>query len=358
MRRHYYRPQRNTGGFSLIEVMVGMVVGVLGILVMLQVYAIAEGQKRTTTTGSDAHKNGLFALYSLERDVRMAGYGIADSNALGCPVSWTTAAGAQTPFVLVPVDIAARGTDNAIPDTIKVLYSDSPNAGLPITITKPPGNSANLRTSNEQWFSTNDFVMLYETGMPCAMMRITDIPGSNQAGVVIHSPGQSQYNSASNSHFPTTYSLNATVLNFGTLIDFSYQLDANNRLEAFSVVDNTREVVAEGVVALRAQYGYDADQNGALAETEYVNGGTAVVWPRVYAVRVALLVRSQLREKPNAAGACDITTAAMIQRDAPDWAETHFVARVQAITPNDWGCYRYFVYQSVIPLRNLIWADK
>ncbi|MGB8856654.1 MAG: prepilin-type N-terminal cleavage/methylation domain-containing protein, partial [Burkholderiales bacterium] len=54
-------------GFSLVEVMVGLLIGLLGTIVIFQVFSISEGQKRTTTSGNDANQSGVFALYTLER---------------------------------------------------------------------------------------------------------------------------------------------------------------------------------------------------------------------------------------------------------------------------------------------------
>ena len=51
-----HRPRRRVTGFSLIEIMVGLTIGVFGLIVMAQVFAIAEGQKRTTTGGADARQ--------------------------------------------------------------------------------------------------------------------------------------------------------------------------------------------------------------------------------------------------------------------------------------------------------------
>ena len=79
-----------SGGFSLVEIMVGMVISLLSILVVLQTFGVFEGQKRSTTSGSDAQTNGVFATYIVERDVRMAGYGFTD---LAANASlWTTVA--------------------------------------------------------------------------------------------------------------------------------------------------------------------------------------------------------------------------------------------------------------------------
>ena len=71
---------RVPGGFSLVEIMVALVIGMLGIIVMMQVFAMFEAQKRTTTGGDDAISSGSIALYSLQRDIQHAGWGISAIN--------------------------------------------------------------------------------------------------------------------------------------------------------------------------------------------------------------------------------------------------------------------------------------
>lgn len=79
-------------GFGLIEVMVGLTIGLVAILVIGQVAATFEGQKRSSTGGSDAQTNGSIALMTLAGEVRMAGYGLTNAGlqgadgALFCPL--------------------------------------------------------------------------------------------------------------------------------------------------------------------------------------------------------------------------------------------------------------------------------
>ena len=75
-------------GVTLIELMVGLVVGLLAVLVISQVMLTSEGQKRTATGGADAQISGALALYTLQRDLEQAGYGIASNPSIfGCPLS-------------------------------------------------------------------------------------------------------------------------------------------------------------------------------------------------------------------------------------------------------------------------------
>ena len=69
-------------GFSLVEIMVGMVIALLGIIIIFQVFSVSEGIKRTTTSGGDALQNGASALSALERSLKEAGYGIFSSTNL------------------------------------------------------------------------------------------------------------------------------------------------------------------------------------------------------------------------------------------------------------------------------------
>ena len=64
-------------GFSLVDVMVGMVIALLGVIIIFQVFSVSEGIKRTTTSGGDALQNGASAMFALERSFRQAGYGVA-----------------------------------------------------------------------------------------------------------------------------------------------------------------------------------------------------------------------------------------------------------------------------------------
>lgn len=61
-------------GFTLVEIMVGMVIAMLGIIIMMQMFSLFEGQKRTTTGGDDAQNTGAIALYGIQQGIQQAGY--------------------------------------------------------------------------------------------------------------------------------------------------------------------------------------------------------------------------------------------------------------------------------------------
>jgi len=64
-------------GTGLVEVMIGLVIGMLMVLVIFQVYQVNESQKRTITGGSDAQQNAAYGLFLLGRDISTAGNAVA-----------------------------------------------------------------------------------------------------------------------------------------------------------------------------------------------------------------------------------------------------------------------------------------
>ena len=59
--------QRDTRqrGFGLVEVMVGLVIGLIAVLVIYQVFNVAEAFKRNTTAAGEAQSTGLFSTFLL-----------------------------------------------------------------------------------------------------------------------------------------------------------------------------------------------------------------------------------------------------------------------------------------------------
>jgi type IV pilus assembly protein PilW len=106
--------------------------------------------------------------------------------------------------------------------------------------------------------------------------------------------------------------------------------------------------VGEGIIDLQAQYGLDTDGD-FIADTW--QSADPVNWRQLIAVRVALLARSQQYEK------------AAVTNAAPAWTGGAFVmtnldgaADSNPGDANDWRHYRYRVYQTTIPLRNVLWG--
>ena len=74
----YLRQQSSfsQSGFSLVELMVGLVIGLIATLIIVQTLSVFEGNKRSTTGTADAQTNGNIGLYIVQRELQFAGYGM------------------------------------------------------------------------------------------------------------------------------------------------------------------------------------------------------------------------------------------------------------------------------------------
>ena len=107
-----------------------MLIGLIGMIVIMQVYATSEERKRTTTGTSDAQINGSIAMFTLESAIR--GRRVRHGH-LELQHAWlqharpTTARRTLTsPSKMAPVAITV-GASGA-PDTITVIYGSSATA--------------------------------------------------------------------------------------------------------------------------------------------------------------------------------------------------------------------------------------
>ncbi|MEW5943890.1 MAG: PilW family protein [Pseudomonadota bacterium] len=359
------RPRPHEKGFSLVEIMVGMVIGMLGILVVMQVFAVSEAQKRTTTTGSDVQTIGALALYTIERDVRMAGYGFTMPEALGCTINRSFNGTTLPALTLAPVAIV-NGAAGA-PDTIEILASSKGSWSIPARITTDhPATATNFFLSSTLGMAVGDLLIAYEPGKDCTLLQITGIPSGN---IQIHHQNTSPWNPPGGLNIfpPGGYGKGATLFNLGSMTDHVYSVDAGNNLQFadFNSTTNTSntQALASDIANLQAQYGFDT-RPGAQADARVDtwsdtmidadgNGtaGSSGDLSRIYAVRLAVLARSPLREKARVNAMddkdCDITTV------APAWTGGAFVVSGDPY----WKCHRYKVFETVIPLRNLIWRQ-
>jgi type IV pilus assembly protein PilW len=77
-------PSRRAPGFSLVELMVSLAIGLLALLFALRMVGGAEQTRRSALGGSDEMQNGMVALFSLGNDAGNAGYGLNDPIIAGC----------------------------------------------------------------------------------------------------------------------------------------------------------------------------------------------------------------------------------------------------------------------------------
>lgn len=376
-------------GFSLPEIMVGLTIGLVAMVVVMQVFAVSDRQKRTASSGADAQTNGSIALYLLERDARMAGWGLDTSFYADCDRLYTYCdgdascggtEGALDGFSLGTVRITDGGDG---PDALSVQYFADPTVdawrfGGQTTLSKTmPQPSAVLDVDSTAGCQRGSLMLVAQSGS-CTLMQITQVqdaggnavasaPASGGASKLQHNPGNNgHYNPPASyqneNHWPA-YSAGAALAcmrkpSTGTTFRRSYRVDRDRHLllrsdnaPATAVVD---EEVAAEIFDLQAQYGIA--NAGAQSVAEWVDAtGTwanpsLADWRRIKAIRIALVARSAQYERP-AGGECTTTTKAMSDKWS-SWASFDTTKY-----PADWKCYRYKVFETVAPMRNTLWGN-
>lgn len=369
-------------GFSLVELMVGLVIGLFATLAIMQVFGAFEGQKRTTSGTADAQTNGSVALYNLQRDVRLGGYGLPlmDDANLGLKCSATTLSttavpphSLSIPINIVPVVIqdGVAATDS---DSITVNYGATNNAGLPVEVSaleSQVGDSFPVNIINNMNCRNSDIVIAINDTNCVAQQITTGPPFSGAISLTMPLPRAA---GPASTHI-TLYS------NAGITAGSKISCVTGWNSVTYSVVNNQlmRGVTAmvDGIVNMQAQYGISATPDSNQI-TQWVNATGAWAAPGITAlacnaananrncikaVRVAIVARNGLLERPPAVStACSSTTAAN-PTGVCAWDATSANPSVASPAPTvnltntpSWGQYRYRVYESIIPLRNVVWT--
>jgi type IV pilus assembly protein PilW len=353
-------------GFTLIELMVGMAIGLLATIIIIQVMSLFEAQRRTTTGSADAQTNGGIALYSIGREVQMAGYGLLPiiESALECATityGATGITGGLNPITITD-GVAVAGVSSAS-DSVTIRYANSLMGGAIGQITAMSGNDATL-VSN-LGCAVNDITLVH-TGTTCAMSSATAVSAAGVAPITV-----TLQNTAG-----AVAKANLACLGAWNVVTYSVN-PATGNLDRTAVVNgvSTTTPSVVGVVNLQAQYGIAASA-GSNQVTQWVDasGGT---WAaptvadrnRIKAIRVAVVARNAKIEPDVVTAACSSTTAAsptgLCAWDAtsalPNPVVPPFVASPAPqinLLPGDanWARYRYRVFETIIPLRNVIWA--
>ncbi|HZW11984.1 MAG TPA: PilW family protein [Noviherbaspirillum sp.] len=408
---------RRSSGFSLVEIMVGLTVGLVTVLVVMQVMEVAESRKRATTSGSDAVVNAALGLYTIERDGKNAGYGMTTvRNSVGCQIKYKYGSSAEANFSLTPVEISDDAAGG--PDTIKFMASNKNGVTLPVRIAVDhPRTATNFFVESDLGVHIGDMMIavpsVMNTATPpttwCSVFQVTGTGGGAGGGAgggsgggsggnsgdgsgggsgggngagngnaqgqnqVLHNSGQSEWNQPGGSViFPDAgYSAGDYVINLGSFLDHTYLINNNFlvlRDKNWITNTSTDQNLYPNIVQLQAVYGKDTttppdnvvDQWNATAPT------TAAGWQQVIALRVALVARGQSPEPgivtldgTAAASTCNSATphpAAVCWRPDPNGNGVAINVNVSNTNPN-WQRYRYRVVETTIPLRNIIWQQ-
>jgi len=357
-------------GFTLIEILVGLAIALIGTVAIFQAVAAWDARKRTTVAGTDAQISGSVGLYALERDLKLAGYGYSafasgttNTTFLGCQAAAYDNKRPTPTFALGMYPILITDGASGAPDTIQVLWGNSAQFAASQVFTGSTATTKKLQSRGG--ILKGDLILIAQNSpsAQCALAQVTD--NTNSDGVTISHDNASYYDDYKKISITAEFNPSggpnvASPFATGWIYDLGpspalnrWQITGGRTLTVtndLSVTSGSVDV-AEGIINLQAQYGTDANGNGMVDSGEW-NTTIPANWSQLLAVRVALLARSQEYEK----------TA--VTPNAPTWGGGQQFAMTNVDgtpdtnpnDPNDWRHYRYRVYETVIPLRNVIWG--
>lgn len=381
------RTTLRTGGFSIVELLVSLVIGLLALGFATRLVTGSEQAKSAALGSSDSMQNGMLAMFSISGDAQQAGFGLNDPLLLGCDTRFAdnegfvladAPRGAATVKPLVPAIIESGG---AGPDRIS-LYSGSSLSGTGTVrlVTNYIGGTSLDLDRQPFGFASGDVVVVAPEDKigKCALTQVSEAPGKEATLSVAGGQG---FRYATGSLGRNFNGATTRVFNLGPAAGLSLHTwsVANGflRLRATDMAGAgaAPATVADNIVSIKAQYGFDTRTGGAFAPKDGLRVGrwsatmidadgdsqvgSAGDYEHMAALRIAVVARSKTRERPNAAGACSATTVLpTVFASAEPFDVTPAPIQVEVSVAGDgadWRCYRYRVFETIVPLKNASW---
>jgi len=384
-----HRTVRLTSGFSLVELLVSVVVGLLAIMFATRLMLGGEQNRSAAVGGSDAMQNGMLALFSIQNDAGQAGWGLNDDLINGCNTlmadtqGFTLAGATRNGAAITPLTAAVIVNGGTRSDTL-TLYSGSGPAGVgSVRVYNNYASGTTIGTDTQKPFAFNQGDVIVVAPEPvggnCSLAQLSSEPTTQN--LAIATGNAFRFNSGGLAAGAYTAG-QARVFNLGRGAKLAFHTwSVSNGVLLLRATDlagtaRTPQSVIGNVVAIKAQYGFDTraaavfDPKQGMQVTRWSNtmidadGDTVAGDPgdfqRVAALRIAVVARSGMPDKPTAGGTtCAATPAAQTVFNTAAPAGVAAVPVTVALDATgetvSWTCYRYRVFETIVPIRNAGW---
>ena len=389
-------PQRAQAGFTLVEIMVGLTIGMLATLVVMQVFSVFEAQKRATTGAADSLTNGNVALFKIATDLDKAGYSLIPTSLTNSPLMCGTPLATVRPVEPISIDPAVTAQVTGISpviitdggaagsDSILIRYGDSLRGGAVATIQANPVINPVTVQSNFACLLGDITLLIDNTGAVCDISQVIAPAPLPPPAPVIGTPTPATtvtLNAITNPAITPATAVNGTLACLGTWHEVTYAVSAVSAATSLLVRQDLSvplapvEPTVENIVNIQAQYGISATPGSNLivqwvdAVDAQASGNWGVLMSRdernrIKAVRVAVVARDAKIEATNVTNPCSSTTlpapTGLCAWDAtsagPAIVNPAPTISLAAGDPN-WQRYRYRVFETILPIRSVIWAQ-
>jgi type IV pilus assembly protein PilW len=395
------RPEHRARGFTLVELMVAMTIGlVLALAISLSMLSMGR-QFRIVGANSAAQVNSQLALSLIDGAGRAAGAGLFNNGQPLCQSfnAWYSGSVKSNGTALMPARIVDGGSAGA---SDQIVFSSStavgPLSGMAV-LDAMATSDASIVVSDAGLVSASDVAIVGVPGsttVPCTLFQVSAAPtvgtacGGNAvqcktlqrtAGGSFNAPAGT-FSTEPRYGFATAGAVSgpAAVMRLGaefrqdgfqvlcnTLVSYNAFTDNPSCTAAPLAFAGGANALVSDVVLMHAQYGISASASSDVV-TNWVDasGGTwgapsAANIGRIKAIRVVVVTRSkEFASELVTAASC--TNAGGVVNTGPcsfDDAEAPSIDLSGVAVPSgrSWRNYRYRVHQAVIPLRNVIWSS-
>ncbi len=390
-------------GMTMIELLVAMAIGVTVTLAVSTLLVASENQKRITTSTNDADQTLVYSFSELDRALRGAGSGLAQSNysgsqgILGCRLNMVSngvvymprpgaypppfsnyflGGAAPTPLRIAPVLIGPGQSDKNTSDVIVVMGGSGSAGGVPRAVYGAgSGIGANITVvlENTVGFNSSDVVLVSQNGVTdCLIEQVNAVQPTTLTMNVNEAYYTAGTTTTLNSLASSTASLitplgNESASSSPNNVQFTlYGVGTNNTLYSYDLMQyqnlvigfggDVAQPIADQVIQMNALYGVAT----AAAPSVFANWAgpgttagydinTVMTTPAtqalIVAVRVAIVVRGEYYDKKAVS-----PTSLTIFSGLVDVNGTSLQKTVTLPSQN----YRYRVYEFTVPLRDMI----
>lgn len=386
------RPVLHQRGVTLVELLVGVAIGLFAVLLISQVAILFDSQKRSTTSGADAQINGAVALHSLQRDLQSAGFGLTAGGGAGCLLRYKLLAEAPGELRLTAA-VIRDGKDGA-PDRLTLHSSAGQDFSLPIKIKghRRDATLFDLEGAVHHGIRKGDLLLAvpqnYSDTQWCNLFNASADRDNAAPGVVKHETGSDgpwNHEGAANpgslyaglSSTDVNFPPGSHILNIGVLRTRVYSIAGDSlqrstrdlSVSSSSTAMPAAEAIQPQIVDLQAVYGKDKIGADRIADTwDATEPASPAEWAQVVAIRVAVVARSTQYEKlpvtderPSDAvcssGPPATKTYPVWSPDGSTWACLSVPGLDSSEADKPYTHYRYKVFETLVPLRNMLWQS-
>jgi len=404
------QPVPRAGGFTLIEMMIAMLVGMAVVLSVVVVQKAFEAQRRTGTSGNDLDNAGAYVMSQLDAMLRSAGSGFTQSytQTYGCQLNVASGGttlvpsasiSAAAPFAnfmadiggtlrMAPVLIDEGGTpqtqldgSTGSSDVLMVMGGAGYAANLQTPFESAAPTATTLTMQNTAAFNANDLILMMDAvnpngPAPCSIQQVSST-FTGGAGVTALPLGGTYYSTSPYS--PGSFSIEGAAVGIGNPAKGNFPtfqllgVGSGNQLYSYDLLDlqGTPQIaLGDTVMELHARYltvvstgnGYvGVDPSGNFLASTLMNGSSTASsnLNSIKAVRVGLILKSPLLEKlvnGNHVAPSQLQLfSTLSDANGNPMTYTRTLSNTGCSTVPQTSCeldYRYRTVEMTIPLRN------